>query len=207
MGLRRTTTLSGTVLLAGLVALGPLAHSASAAPTEVARWRMEDTGRTMRDSSGFGHHGTSPNVTVPQTQRLDPGTSSFSVSARFRFSALPSGGKVNTFEIVRKGLSTTSGGNWKLEMTRSGVAHCLFSGSAGLGEVCGRRALNDGRSHTATCSRTSSTVTLTVDATSRSTSRRTGTIDNDSSVRLGAKDSGGSDQYRGHLDTVSISKG
>ena len=190
---------------------------------------MEDTTRTMVDSSGAGRHGTSTSnvllrqpgssgygyrftatpsyVAVPSSSALNPGTTGFSVTAHVRFTALPPGGSSNTVEIIRKGYSTTAGGDWKLEIMSSGVAHCLFRGSSGTGQVYGSRNLADGLWHTLTCKRTSSGVSLVVDGTTRSSAKPTGTISNSTSVMLGAKNTSGHDQYNGYLDEVFISRG
>lgn len=195
----------------------------------VAQWRMEDTGRTMRDASGGGRHGTlrgsvearqpgasgygyrfpsRPSyVTVPSSTALDPGTSRFSVTARVRFRALPPGGDVNTLDIVRKGVTTTPGGDWKLEILASGAPHCLFRGSAGQSAVVGSRSLADGSWHTVTCTLTPTSVTVVVDGVSTWAAARTGRISNTEPVLLGVKNTLGHDQYLGFLDDVSVAKG
>ena len=207
----------------------PAAVGGTTGPTLSALWHMEDTGRTMVDDSGRGQHGTSTEsvelrqpgstgygyrftvrpsyVSVPSSSLLNPDDEDFTITAHVRIASLPPGGDVNTYEVVRKGLSSTPGGDWKLEIRETGVAHCLFRGSAGQGDVYGTANLADDRWHSLTCSRTATGVALVVDGVARSTSKRTGTIRQDEAVILGAKSPAGDDQLDGYLDEVSISKG
>ena len=213
---------------AGAVAAGAavlLLPGAAGAATERAHWSFEDTGSAAADSSGNGNTGTLKNLTtgvagstgkafqwsskpsyvsVPDASVLDPGTSSYSVSLKVRFTVLPSS-SVGDYDLVRKGLSTTSGGSWKVEIVRSGQALCNFRGSGGQGQLTKGPKLDDGAWHAITCARTSSKVTLTVDGTSWSTSKSTGRISNSSAILIGAKDTSGHDQFTGVLDEVVIS--
>lgn len=221
-----------SVLLAGAAATTALvlgvSDSASATAVQVAYWRMSDTGTTMADSSGRGHTGTlhgvkvqqpgwsgglgygflstPSSVTVPSASDLNPGSSAFSVTVHVRFSQKPSA-SVGDYDLLRKGLSDTAGGDYKLEILGSGVAFCLFRGSGGEGTVTGTTNLATNTWHTITCARTASTVRLTVDGSTRSTAKSTGTISNTSTMVLGAKNGSGEDQYRGYLDSVTITKG
>ena len=225
---RRTSALVVSTVLAGPLFVAALASPASAA-TLVAQWHMGDSTHTMLDASGAGRHGTSTSnvllrqsgatgygyrftstpsyVTVPSSSAFNPGTSAFSITAKVKYSTTPPGGDVDTYDILRKGFSSSSGGDYKLEITASGAAHCLFRGSSGLGEVTGSRSLADGRWHTLTCRRTSSKVTLVVDGAAKSSTKTTGTISNSTEVMLGAKNSSGHDQFKGSLDEVSVSRG
>jgi hypothetical protein len=219
-------TLLGAAAAAGLALASPL--SANAATVQVAYWKMNDTGTTMADSSGHGHSGALHNVrvqqpgfsgsvgygffstpswvSVPSHSDLNPGTGSFSFTVHVRFSARPSS-SVGDYDLVRKGLASTSGGDYKMEILGSGAAYCEFHGSSGLGSVTGSTNLADNRWHTITCGRTSTSVRLTVDGTTRSKTVNTGSISNASAVYIGAKDGGGADQYAGYMDSLTVSKG
>lgn len=215
---------------AAAVALGITVAAAApaSASTQVALWNMGDTGSTMTDATGHGHTGTLHNVatgqpgisgghgfgffshpsyvSVPDSSALDPDTSSFSFTVHVRFSAAPSS-TVGDFDVLRKGLSSSDGGSYKLEILRSGSAFCDFRGSSADGSVSRSRNLADGAWHTITCARSSSSVSIRVDGTTVSKSVRTGSIANSGSLYLGAKNGSGADQYRGYLDAVSVSRG
>jgi hypothetical protein len=214
----------GAAAATSALVLGTVAPAQAA--TQVALWHM-GAGSTMSDASGHGHTGSLHNVTVgqagwsgsgygfktkpsyvsvPSATDLNPGTSNFSVTVHVKFSVKPSS-SVGDYDLIRKGLSTTSGGSWKAEILQSGVAFCDFRGSSGEGSISGGPNLANNTWHTITCARTSSSVKLTVDGASYTKSKVTGTISNTSTVLLGAKDTGGGDQYAGLMDEVSVSKG
>ncbi|MCU1475241.1 LamG-like jellyroll fold domain-containing protein [Amnibacterium sp.] len=201
------------------------AAPASAASTQVALWNMGDTGSTMADASGHGHTGTLHNVStgqpgtssgkafgffshpsyvsVPSSSELNPGTSSFSFTLHVKFSAKPSG----DYDVLRKGLSTTDGGSYKVEILAGGNAFCDFRGSSAQGSASSSGSLADNAWHTITCARTSSSVKVTVDGKTSSKSVSTGSISNSGSLYIGAKSSSGDDQYRGLVDRVSVNRG
>jgi hypothetical protein len=218
--------LLGAAAAAGLALISPL--SANAASVQVAYWKMNDTGTTMADSSGRGHIGalhsvrvqqagmsgsvgygflSKPSyVSVPSHSDLNPGTGNFSYTVRVRFSSRPSS-SVGDYDLVRKGLASSSGGDYKMEILGSGAGYCEFRGSSGLGAVTGSTNLADNAWHTITCARTPTSVRLTVDGSTRSRTVNTGTISNSSAVYIGAKDGSGADQYTGYMDSVTVSKG
>lgn len=215
---------SWKIVFTGLAVTGGVLGSplaANAASVQVANWSMDDTGSTMTDSSWHGHSGVLHNVTtngsyfgflskpsyvtVSSASDLNPGSSNFSFTVRVKFSTKPSS-TVGDYDVLRKGLSTTSGGSYKMEILQSGAAFCDFRGSA-EGRVTGSSNLANNAWHTVTCARTSTSVRLTVDGSTISKSVSTGTISNSSTVYIGAKDSSGNDQYKGSLDAASVNKG
>jgi hypothetical protein len=220
---------SGLLLVlvgAVIAALVATAAPASAA-TAVARWDMEDGGGTMADSSGRGHTGTlhgiavrqpgqsgfgygftgKPSyVSVPSSADFSPGTADFRISLSVRFSVVPSAA-VGDYDLLRRGLSTTAGGDYKLEILGSGRAFCLFRGSGGRVSLSAGPNLADNRWHTLGCARIGKSVVLTVDGVASTKAGATGTIANSSALFIGAKDGTGADQYRGLMDSVSISVG
>jgi Concanavalin A-like lectin/glucanases superfamily len=226
VNLRRTRLILGTTIAAVGLTIGTA--GAAHAATQVALWNMGDTGSTMSDASGNGHTGhltgvatgqpgisgghgfgffSHPSVvSVPDSSALDPGTSSFSFTVHINTTSRPSS-TVGDYDVLRKGLSTSDGGSYKLEILRGGNAFCDFRGSSADGSVASSGSLADGDWHTITCSRTSSSVKLVVDGKSYSKSVKTGSIANSGSLYLGAKSGGGTDQYRGLMDRVSVSRG
>ncbi len=221
--MRSTFRTIGIATATAALVLG--ASTAASASTQVALWNMGDSGSTMSDASGHGHTGTLHDVatgqpgtssgkgfgffshpsyvSVPSSSDLNPGTSSFSFTVHVKFSSKPSG----DYDVLRKGLSTTDGGSYKVEILSGGNAYCNFRGSSAQGAVSSSRNLADNAWHTITCSRTSSSVKVTVDGSTSSKSVSTGSISNSGSLYIGAKSSGGADQYRGVVDRVSVSRG
>lgn len=223
MGVARLTI--GSALVAAGLTIG--VATAAVASSQVAVWNMSDTGSKMTDSSGHGHTGSLANVrtgqpgysgtgfgffshpsyvVVPNATDLNPGTSTFSFTVHVKFSSRPSS-SVGDYDVLRKGLSSTDGGSYKLEILRAGNAYCNFRGSSAEGSVSSGSNLANNAWHTLTCTRTSSAVKLTVDGKSYSKSVKTGSISNTGPLYIGAKSSGGADQYTGYLDSASVSKG
>jgi hypothetical protein len=208
-----------------LVAL--MAPPAEAA-TVVGLWHMDDIDRVMNDSSANNLDGSiSSNVvtgqagalgtaflfqskpawvSVPNSTKLNPGTGTFTVSVRVAFTVKPSS-EVGDYDLARKGLSSTSGGNWKVEILRSGYAYCVFRGSSGSVSVTKGPDLSNGAWHTISCTRDSSGVRLTVDGSTSTKSGATGNISNSTTMFVGAKSSAGGDQYSGRLDELQITSG
>jgi hypothetical protein len=201
------------------------------AATIAGLWHMEAVPQ-MADSSGHGNNGTATAVTavsgssgtayhfngrnsvvtVPDSSSLDPGTAALRVTAHVRFTVVPSR-TVGDYDLIRKGLSGTSGGDWKMEIfppTPGGSvapAYCLFQDATGrTASIRGTTNLADGAWHTIVCAKTSTGISLTVDGATRSSSAKLGSIGNSKQLALGAKPGGG-DQYLGDLDEVSIQIG
>jgi hypothetical protein len=87
-------------------------------------------------------------------------------------------------------------------------ALCFFQDGTGRKGSVSSGAVNlaNGGWHAITCAKTSSSVSVTVDGTTRSVSARLGSISNAQPIALGQKPGGG-DQYIGDMDEVSISIG
>ena len=215
---------SGVAAVLTLSVIGWMAQPAAAASTVRALWRMGETsGTTMHDSSGQGHNGTLTNVKVgqpgfsglgygfngtssivkvPSASSLNPGSSPFTWTTHVKFTKLPSA----DYDLVRKGLSTTSGGHWKSEILNTGKAFCEVRGSAGTAHLSNGPMLNNGAWHTVTCTRNGSTLTLTVDGKSYSTTHASGTVSNSAQLTMGAKTSNG-DYFNGVMDEVRLAIG
>jgi hypothetical protein len=222
----RRVSWSGTLVAAVSGVLLATAAPAQAA-TVVAQWSMDGSGSSMSDATGRGHTGTLHNVavrqpglsgtgygftstpsyvTVPSSGDFSPGTGNFKFSVNVRFGAVPTTA-VGDFDLLRRGLASTPGGSYKMEILRSGRAFCDYRGSSGELSVTNGPNLADNRWHKITCARSGNSVVLTVDATSWSRSGSLGSITNSERLYIGARDTSGGDQYRGLMDSVSVSKG
>lgn len=219
----------GVGVLGWFVATAPLA---AASPATVALWHMEDTGSTMHDSSGYGNDGTLTAVTVgqpgyagygfgfsrnpalvsvPSRSSLNPGTSTFTVTTHVRFTKLPTSSTGGDYDLIRKGLASTSGGDWKQEIAPNGRGSCTARGSSGSLTLTAGPVLNDGRWHALTCVLSTGGLQLKVDgAQVASKAASIGSISNSASLTLGAKSiksTTSGDQFTGFMDEVSITKG
>src|SRR5690242_18566839 len=128
---RWTRTALGTAL--AVTPVLTLAVPAQAA-TAAALWHM-DNPSAMTDSSGNGNNGTATAITsvagssgkgyhfngktsivnVPDADSLDPGTANLRLTAHVRFTVAPSK-SVGDYDLIRKGLAGTKGGDWKMEI-------------------------------------------------------------------------------------------
>jgi hypothetical protein len=199
-----------------------------AGPTQgtfVALWHMDETsGSTMHDSiaghdgtlshvelglpgvSGFayGFNGSSSYVSVPSANDLNPGGADLTVTIHLQTTGTPPP-PPGDWDVIRKGLYTSSGAEFKMELQQSGQASCGFKGSAGYSELIAGPKINDGQWHTVQCVRTSSAIKVIVDGTTYSQAANVGAIANTAPVVIGARP--GSDWYHGALDEASIQIG
>jgi len=202
--------------------------TAAADTVDAAVWLMDETsGTTMVDSSGSGNDGTTYNVTmagdtggylfdpvarskvvVPDSSTLNPGASDFSYSVVVQSDHVPASG--TDYDLIRKGIGTTAGGQYKLEIVYAkgqGRAFCLVKDAFGTtATIKGTTNVTDGQVHTLTCTKTSTGVTLQVDALkprSRTLSTPLGPISNTTALVIGAKTptvkSASGDWYNGAL--------
>ena len=109
------------------------------------------------------------------------------------------------WDVIRKGLYTSPGGEYKMEYQPSGQASCGFKGSTAYAELIAGPALNDGQWHTVQCVKTSSEIKLVVDGQEFSRTTTIGTIANTDGVPIGARP--GSEFFKGSLDEASIQIG
>ena len=209
----------------GLVALLVLAGTALAAT--VALWHMEDPSNLV-DSSGNGNNGTPSNVTsapgysgngygfngknsvatVPSSDSLNPGSSDITFTVHANLVTAP--GKGKDYDVLRKGLGKTSGGDYKMEILHSGQASCLFGNGGRHGKdysISGGPNLADGAWHTISCAKTASNIQLTVDGTTYTKNATVGPITNSAPLTIGAKGPQGGDPYLGTLDEITVDIG
>ncbi len=210
-----------------LAAAALLALPAAASATTISLWHMDETtGTTMRDSVGtnngtltnvllgqtpafsapfaYRFNGASSIVSVPSSSSLNPGSSSFTATAHVNFGAPPTAA-VGDFDLVRKGLSSTTGGYWKMEILQTGKAFCQAKGSSGTTSITNGPNLADNKWHTISCVKRSSALRLIVDGATFSKTVTLGSISNSARLTIGAKSTGG-DWYNGLMDEVSFSK-
>jgi hypothetical protein len=211
------------IVAAAAVTVVALAAPAQAALSVRAMWNMTSL-PTMVDSAGGDNNGTTHNVTLsggayrfngsssyakaPDSPNLRPGNADARLSARISFTQVPASGQ--TYDIVRKGYTTTSGGEFKIEIRRASgqaVAACVFKDSSGtVATVQGSVGLQGSGFQTITCTKTSTGLTLTAGGQTKKTSRTLGSNTNTAPVYVGAKGDG-TDWYPGLIDWVKIEIG
>jgi hypothetical protein len=217
-------------LLAAL-GVGLLAGTASALPTPVAVWGMnETTGTVMNDASGhgnvgtlknvikgvpgvvgtgYGFNGTTSRVIVKNSASLNPGAADIKVTVHVATTTLPA----SDADLIRKGYQGTVGGDYKVEIVNvSGVAkaRCFFRGAtASYQKTVAVANLLNGAYHTIICQKTATSVNMTVDGKVYKHTTTIGSISNTSSLIIGAYSSGttSGDWFKGSLDEISIITG
>jgi hypothetical protein len=219
---------SSLIAAASAVAIVALAPGSALGASPAAVWHMDETsGSVMHDSSGhgyngtlsnvqvgvagfsgskaYGFNGTSSKVVVPDVSGLNPGTKDLVVSVHVAYSAVPA----DDYDLIRKGLQSTAGGDWKIEIVRvngAAIARCYLRGSSGSWQKTTGPNLADGAWHTITCERHATTVQMSVDGTVWKKTTTIGSISNTAPLSIGAKASGG-DWMKGTIDEVSITIG
>jgi hypothetical protein len=209
-------------LVATLVVL--MASPASARLPTAAEWRMNETSGPMIDASRNNNNGNPTNVlrtgrtyvfngstsrvAVPDDNSLDPGNQDITLKASVKVTNAAMDD--DSYDIVRKGLSSTSGGDYKMEITRGGNStvgrlHCLFSGTGGTVDVEAPRDVVDGKWHKLACAKTGNSVVAKVDRKSYTQRGSAGSISNSKEVLVGAKTTNPiDDMFDGSMDYVSI---
>src|SRR5918993_341182 len=219
--MKRTAVLSATVIVVLLLA----APSYADVLRTGADWQMNETSGQMIDSSGnnndgtpkdvrqtgsrYGFNGSTSYVVVPDSDSLDPEESDITLSAGVKVTDKPMDD--DSYDIVRKGLSGTPGGDYKMEIKRTanpavGKLHCLFKGDGGMVDKVARQDIVDGNFHKLECIKTRTSVVAKVDGKSGSTKAGSaGSISNSTNVMVGAKTSKPLDDvFDGSMDFVSI---
>lgn len=225
LGGRLAVVIGATVLGVGT---GGLTAGASAAAVG-GLWHLDETsGQVAADSSGSGAHGAVRGpvalgqeghrgtafafgpvnawVEVPSTAATNPGTRDFEATAWIRFSKAPGTGV--TYDVLRKGLSYTAGGEFKLEIISGGRARCIAKDAARVrgAVVFAGRNLADGRWHRVGCVRTGAAWQVVVDGVVKSKSVGLRDIANGKSLSIGSK-YGTEDPFPGLVDEVELSFG
>jgi hypothetical protein len=207
------------------LSLALLPTPATAAPTVVALWHMDETsGTTAVDATGNGHAGVNTNiafvspgfdgtggayafngssrVVIPDSPSLNPGSQDITLTAHVKTSTLP--GSVGDYDLIRKKKGAQI---YKMEIFGTGTGYCQFKGTTANAAVKGGPNIVDGNWHTIVCAKTSTRVTLTVDGVLVKTKLiATGSIAPAIDLYLGRKPDG-TDAYTGVMDEVSITIG
>jgi hypothetical protein len=213
-----------TILAVATAALVWFAGSAHAAATVRALWNM-DSQPTMVDSAGGDNNGTASKVkasgdayvfngtssyaSARDKANLDPGAAPAKLTARVSLTKVPQ--VRQTFDIVRKGVTTTAGGYYKIEIQRSStglaIAACRFKDGTGrTADAFGTAGLAGKGFVTITCTKTASGVTVSAGGRTNTAATKVGTISNAEPVYIGAK-SDGTDWFPGRIDLVKIEIG
>jgi hypothetical protein len=216
-------------VLAVIAAVAGFTTAPAEAATARAHWGFNEPGTptTASDDSGNSNNGTnraivgtgdgytfngsSSAVIVPNSASLNPGTANFSFAVTL-VTRLPAAGA--DYDIIRKGLSSTAGGEYKIEIINvKGQAKALCLVKDAAKHIASLRwapagGLADGRQHTITCSKTATGVTLQVDAfapRTKTNANGIGSISNTTSLFIGVKTSSGGDAFEGTLYDARIS--
>jgi hypothetical protein len=207
-----------------------LTASPAAAATAGSRWLLDEPAgsSTAKDSLGnadgkvhgpvvsglpgfqggaFSFPSASAWVEVANQAALNPGTNDFSYSAYVKLTTVPSSSTV-TYDVIRKGLSTTSTGEFKLEVIKGGRIRCTAKDSVRtrLSLVGPSTSVGDGRWHHIACSRTGNTWRATVDSASTTKQAPLKSISNSLALAIGSK-YGKQDNVPGLVDDVELTIG
>ena len=182
-----------------------------------ASWQMNDTTGVAVDSTGNGNSGAlhggivrtgsaydfdgrTGYVSVANSASLNPGSASMTITVKFSLDGNPAPSGYD-YDLVRKGLAGTTGGDYKVEILSSGKALCRFRGNTAV-QLRGGTNLGTG-THTVQCAKTSTSVSLRVDGAVKASQNLTvGSISNTQPVILGAKP--GDDFTNGRIDFITI---
>lgn len=214
------TVLTAATVVVGLLMLGGWAEQPQAGGA------LRSAQLVVHDSSGSGNHGIKQGrpevgvagkkgasysfdapgswVQVPSDDSLNPGTRDFLISAWVNFDVSPRLGE--TFDIIRKGLVFTPGGEYKLEIVSDGRVRCSAKDT---GERVARviapdaDVAEDGRWHHVGCARTGRSWSVLVDGTVTTQPTELARIENDLPLAIGSK-YGSEDMPRGLVDEVRV---
>ena len=201
------------------------ASSAWAALVLKADWQMNETaGPTMIDSSGNNNYGTpidvvqtgslyafngsTSYVVVPDNNSLDPLEKDITLRAFVLVTDAPMDD--DSYDVVRKGLSWTPGGDYKMEIKGTsdptvGKLHCVFKGTEGTVKNLAQPDIVDGNRHTLMCIKRRDSVVAKVDGRSYTKAGSAGSISSSTNVMVGAKRANPFDDvFDGSMDFVII---
>ncbi len=163
------------------------------------------------NGSVYSFNGYNSRVIVPDSPTLDPSTADFSFGVRLQMTKAPAEGE--TYDVLRKGITTTQGGDYKLEIAYSNgnaLGRCVVKDAQKV--VGAIRASKDlvGAAHTVECSRVGNSVKIYIDGalSGTKTVAGLGSVSNDASLAIGAKAEGtaptGFDWYLGTIDEAWV---
>ena len=230
-----------TVALGVLASMAPAAQASDDIATQQAvagtlrgSWTLDEPGTpvTAVDWSGFDNHGaneniigtgagyqfngTSARVRVEDSSSLDPGTANFSFGVTLVMTTPPTP-LGETYDVLRKGIASTVGGEYKLEIKNvkgTARARCVVKDAAKVtAAIVDPTSLANGVPHTVTCGKTSTGVSIRVDSLAPRTKSVTalGSVSNASALGIGAKAEPsvktGFDWYLGLIDDAWVRVG
>jgi hypothetical protein len=179
-------------------------------PGVAGHWALDEPGPTPAkalDSSGNGNDGTNFNiqadgqaytfngtdsrVVVPDSNTLDPVTANFSYGVTLQMDQPPAIGE--TYDVLRKGVTTSTGGDYKIEIKNSngkGLARCVVKDAQKVAAfLTGGPDLADSLQHDVSCKRVGNSVSLVVDTKTVATKTvaALGSVSNAADLAIGAK--------------------
>ena len=158
-------------------------------------WRMDERSGTSMLDSARGHtgtlhggislfqpgwHGLSASylfsgsgsyVSVPSAADLNPGSATITIGLHLKTTSAPAS---PDWDLIRKGLYTTSGGEWKHGVPADGAGVLRLQGSSGYAELQAGPSLKDGKFHFVQCVKTSTQIKVVVDGVSYAKSAKVG---------------------------------
>lgn len=160
-------------------------------------------GRPGHNGSSFSFDKGGSWLMVPPSADLNPGDRDFLVSAWIYLRTSPGPGE--TYDVVRKGISYTAPGEFKLEVLQHGRVRCTVKDDRSRTAVVttSDTDLIDGRWHLIGCARTGGRWSVLTDETVTSTVADLGTVGNDVVLSIGSK-YGLEDRPEGRLDEVKL---
>ena len=142
-------------------------------------------------------------VQVPSAPKLNPGSRDFLVAAWVQFDEFPGPGE--TYDVVRKGVSYTTPGEFKLEVLPGGLVRCTAKDetkkvvtTTSIAAIPGDRTW-----HRIGCARTGDVWSVLIDDTLRTQVVDLGAVANTVPMSIGAK-YGLEDRPRGRVDDVKL---
>ena len=162
----------------------------------------------LQTGGTYVFNGSTSHVSVPDADSLDPQENDITLTARVLVNAASLDD--DSYDVIRKGLFTTKGGYYKMEIKRTadptvGKLHCLFRGTEASVNKVANRDIVDGNWHTLQCVKTSTSVVARVDGRYLTKAGSAGSIANESIVMVGAKKADPfDDMFDGSMDFVSI---
>jgi hypothetical protein len=230
---RAGVTRSFGVATAAVTLVAVQAPGATAETTYSAHWTLDEVGgstaydvsgnsnngtssHVVGDGSGYTFNGTDSRVVVPDSPGLSPGSADFSYGVTLKVPSAPPSGE--TYTLLSKGISTTKAGDYKLEIINSkgkAEARCAFDSILSTGKkvrasVMKSVQLANGKTHTVTCTKTSTSLAIAVDDLRVHTKSYAalGSVSNTSDLGIGAKaepdSKSGYDWYRGELSDAWV---
>ena len=158
-------------------------------------------GGIVGDGSTYTFDGTGVvDVADPDGTTLSPGSQDITITASIAFLTRP---PAHDYDIVRKKPAGVKGMQYRMEIMATGKAKCFFTGDSGNAAITAKPVLNDGQFHTISCTKTSSTIGITVDAKAKTKNVVIGSIVNATDISIGAKLPSG-DDFVGSMDYVTL---